>query len=406
MGGMSLRKAHSRSRAATALAVILAVAPTAFVTTLSAPAFAGGDEAATAGLEKFNEGRKAYVAQDYAAALAAFKASLALLPSPNTRLYIGRCYRALGKVASAHTALKLAAQEAEDRLTASGEKRYTATRDAANQEAAEIAPKVPFLTVAVPANPPPGFVVKINGTPLPQAAWGIATETDPGSVVVEATGRRLRPFKKTVKLAEGAHVRVEIPLTRVPTATLTVKLATLPAGLTLSLDGQPVRVTGALAPRELDPGRHTLVASAPGYLPFKWSRSLADTESKVVVVSLKPNPHEGGGTHGTPKWLFFTVAGASVVTAGVGAYIGLHAKSQQNDQLALGPYARDPAVRSSIRQQAVLTDVMFGASGVLAVGAVVLAFTTRWHKKESRPHVAFAPWVGPGVGGVGAHGSF
>lgn len=404
---MSLRRAHGEGRAVAALAVILAMAPGAFLTALATPAAAAGDEATTAGLEKFNQGRKAYEARHYAEALAAFKASLALLPSPNTRLYIGRCYKALGKVASAHTALKLAAQEAQDRLTASGEKRYSATRDAAKQEAAAIEAKVPFLTIAVPANPPPGFVVEVNGTPLPQAAWGVATGTDPGDVVVTATGRRLRPFKKTVKLVEGAHVRVDIPLARIPTARLAVKLSTMPAGLTLSLDGQPIDVAGASTPRELDPGRHTLVANAPGYLPFKWSHSLADTESKVVVVSLEPSPRGGGGTHGTPKWLFFAVAGASVVTAGVGAYVGLHAKSQQNDQLALSPYARDPGVRSSIHQQAVLTDVLFGTSGALALGAVVLAFTTEWHGKESPPpHVAFAPWVAPGAGGLGAHGSF
>lgn len=84
-----------------------------------------------AALKKFEDVRKAYDAGKFEEALLAFKASLELLASPNTRLYIARCYRALGKPASAYTTYRLASKAAQDRLNATGEKRYTATRDAA-----------------------------------------------------------------------------------------------------------------------------------------------------------------------------------------------------------------------------------------------------------------------------------
>jgi len=237
-----------------ACAALVALSAGAFVTTPSPAMAAGREETLAAALQKFDAGRKAFEAGQFEEALTAFQTSLELLPSPNTRLYIGRCYRALGRVASAQTALKMAAREAADRLSASGEKRYGATADTANQEAAELEPKVPRLTVVLPATPPVGTVVKVDGKDLPSAAWSVASETDPGDVVVEVTGPRLVPFKVTVKLAPGAKERVEVPLTRVPTATLAVKLKNLPSGVALALDGHPVDVASVEAPRDLDVG--------------------------------------------------------------------------------------------------------------------------------------------------------
>lgn len=387
------------------LVLLLGLSPTLVAMPFRAFA-AGNDEQLAAGLKKFDEGRKAFESGQFEEALNDFRASLELLPSPNTRLYMGRCFRALGKTASANTALKLAAREAQDRLTASGEKRYSATRDTANQEAADLEATVPRLTVAVPSNPPAGFVVKMDGRELSPAAWGVATDIDPGDIVVEATGPRLVPFKKVVTLAKGAQARVDVPLARVPTATLALKLKTLPSGLALTLDGEPLAVAGADQLRELDVGVHTVVASAPGYLPFKWSKSLADTERQVVDVALAPNPQTQGGPTHTPKWLFFTVAGAAVVSLGVGAGVALNAESQQRQQLALDPFARSPSAQSSIQTQAMITDILFIGGGVLGAGAVVLAFTTQWKTSTEAQAFSLAPWFTGSGGGVGAHGTF
>jgi hypothetical protein len=376
---------------------------------LPTPALAAGSEDnLAAGLQKFEDGRKAFEGGQFEEALAAFKASLALLPSPNTRLYMGRCYRALGKTASAFTALKLAAREAEDRLTASGEKRYGATRDTANLEAADLEAKVPRLTVAVPSNIPAGFVLKVDDKEVPQAAWGVATETDPGDVVVEATGPRLVPFKKTVSLKEGARETVNVPLARLPTATISVKLKTLPSGLALTLDGQPLPSTGIDTPKDLDVGHHVLVVKAPGYLPFKWDKSLADTEAAVVDVSLALAPTPVGAGGGTPKWMFFTVAGAAVAAAGAGAIVGVLGENQQSQQLALDKFTRASGVKDSLQTDAIVTDVLFGASGLLGAGAILLAFTTHWKDAEpAQPAVSIAPWFTvSGSAGVGAHGTF
>jgi hypothetical protein len=385
----------------------IAAGTTIVLAPTSAYAAGGNDDNLAVALQKFDAGKKAFEGGQFEEALNAFKSSLELLPSPNTRLYIGRCYRALGKIASAYTELKLAASEAQDRLVASGEKRYSATRDNANEEAAALEAKVPRLTVAVPANPPTGFVVKVDGKELPTAAWGIASETNPGSVVVEATGPRLVPFKQTVPLAEGAKARVDIPMERLPTATFAVKLKNLPSGLAMTLDGTPIEAAGVDTPRDLDIGAHSLVVSAPGYVTFHWDKSLANNDKEVVEVTLAADPNASGGGGGTPKWLFFAAAGTAVAAAGVGTTIGLIATNTQNQQTALPKIVRSTSTQSSIQSQATIADVLFIGSAVVGAGAVVLLFTTHWKSEGStEAPVSFAPWLAPGAGGLGATGTF
>jgi len=362
----------------------------------------------TAAMNKFDAGRKAFEAGQFEEALIAFQESSALSSSPNSKLYIARCYRALGKVASAYTTYRMAARESQDRLTATGEKRYGATRDVASSEAAELESKVPRLTIAVPAGVPEGFVVKVNGEPVTKAGWGIAVETDPGDITVEAAGPRVVPFRKVTKLVEGAQVRVDVEVKLLPTATVAVKLLTLPSGLALTLDNQPIDVGGASTAHQVEVGHHTLIATAPGYVPFKWTKDLVDTEAAIVEVTLVPDLTNVRGPTGTPKWLFFTVAGAAVVSLGAGAGIAAHATNQQSQQTALDNFARDPSVQSSIKTQATINDVLFIGGGVLGAGAVVLAFTTRWKTADTPAQgIAVTPWiVGSAGGGVGVHGAF
>jgi hypothetical protein len=409
MGRLNLGGPLSRRRLrAVAVSLLVALPVGAVAVYPSAALAAGGDETLAAGLKKFDDGRKAFEAGQFEDALNAFNASMQLLASPNTRFYIGRCYKALGKIASAYTELKLAAREAQDRLSASGEKRYASTRDAANDEAAQLEAKVPRLIVAVPSNAPPDFIVKVSGKELPRAAWGIASETDPGPIVVEATGSRLVPFQKTLTLAEGAQERVDVPLTRVPTATMSVKLKSLPAGIAMTLDGQPLSSDALAAPRELDVGPHSLVVSAPGYISFKWNKALVDAEGAVVEVTLTADVRAaGGGPSGTPKWLFYTAAGGAVVALGVASGVAVSAKSSDDQQRALSPFVRDPSVKTSIQSQATVANVLFIGAGVLGLGAVVLAVTTRWRSDASSDASAIiAPWIAPGAGGVAAQGSF
>jgi hypothetical protein len=365
------------------------------------------DDNLAAALKKFDEGRKAYDGGSFEEALIAFQGSYSLSPSPNSRLYIARCFRALGKVASAYTAYRFAAREAQDRLNTTGEKRYAATRDAANAEAGELEAKVPRLTIAVPGDLPPGFSLKRNGVEVTSAEWGVSIETDPGTVVIEAGGPRLVPFKQTVTLAEGQQQRIDVKVAHVPTATIAFHFKTRPAGLAFALDNAPLDTSAIGAGSEVDVGEHSITISAPGYLTTHWHKALANGEKATVEVELQPDARAVNGSRGLPKWMFFTVAGAAVASLAVASVIAIDAKSTENSELAKDPFSRSADTRDSIRSESTTANVLFVAGGVLGIGAAVLGFTTSWKSdKPASPAVGVNPWVGPGGMGLGAHGSF
>lgn len=360
-----------------------------------------------AALGRFEVGKNAFEGGKFEEALLAFQASQSLMPSPNSRLYIGRCYRALGKVASAYTNLRLASREAQDRLTATGEKRYSATRDAAASEAAEIEPKVPRLNLAIPSDAPESFAVKVDSADLPKAAWGTATEIDPGDHTIEATGPRLKPFAKSFELKEGEQLRIAVELRRLPTAALLLRFATRPAGLAIELDGKPIDVVDAR--RETDVGEHTIVVHAPGYQDFIWKKSLVDRDEVAVGVTLAPD-FEATRAKGPPKWLFFGVTGLTVASVAVGTALAVKASGTAHDEKARDPLLRDPALRDQVKSTSTVANAFFIASAALGVGAGTLFFLTDWKGSENAEpkgaKTTWAPWIGPGGAGLAARGAF
>ena len=257
--------ASSFALPALCLSLLWAVPATMMV---AAPAHAAGAEDLAAGLKKFDDGRKAYDGGQFEEALNDFNASLQLLASPNTRLYVGRCYRALGKVASAYTELKLAAREAQDRLAASGEKRYGATRDAANDEAAQLEVKVPRLIVAVPSNPPAGYVVKVNGRELSQAAWSLLRRRTPGRSRSRPAARASCHFKRASRWRKARRSASTSPSRASPPRRWRVALKNLPSGVALALDGQPIDPRRRAAARARRRRSHASLVGAKGYVPF------------------------------------------------------------------------------------------------------------------------------------------
>ena len=357
-----------------------------------------------AALKKFEDGRKAFDAGKFEEALLAFKGSLELLASPNTRLYIARCYRALNKPASAYTTYRLASKESQDRLTATGEKRYTATRDAATAEAAELEARVPRLTLALPSDVPEGTEVKLDGEVVPPGGWGVATELDPGMHEVTVSGPRRKSFAQKLELKEGEQKRLDVALEKLATAFVTVKLASRPAGLSVELGGKPLDPGALGGEQAVDAGAFKLVVRAPGHKDFVWKKDLADGERATVEVKLVAQK-VSGGTKGTPPWMFYAVAGASVVALGGGTYFAVQAKSLSDDEQAKDPLLRDPAERDRVDSLSGTANLLFIAGGALAVGAGVLAFTTNWGGSKEKA-AAVAPWVGVGSAGVAAQGAF
>ena len=349
----------------------------------------GIDDTAGA-LAKFESGRAAFDARRFDEALAAFAASDELAPSPNSKLYMGRCFRALGRVASAYTSFRMAAREAQDRVNATGERRYKATRDAASSEAAEIEPKVPRLTLAVSAVAPKDFVVRKNGALVPMAAWGIAVETDPGEVVVEATGARMVPFRSAITLAQGEQRRIDVLVERAPTAFLALRWQTRPNGVAAALDGIPLD-SFADGVRELDPGKHAITVEAPGYFTFHWEGTLANDERHEIDIRPLPEVTSQERARRPPKWLFYSALGAGVATLAAAGALTIVASEQDSAELAKSPYSRSQDMKDTIRTEGTAASVLFTAGAVLAASAVVLAFTT-WRKEKPLTVATAGTW--------------
>jgi hypothetical protein len=362
-----------------------AIVSLALVVTQRADADEGSEASRRAGLQKFEEGLKAIAAGDHGGALAAFDASNTLLPSPNSELYMARCYTALGKTASAHAMFLLAAEHAEERLVAVGERRYVATHDTAVREAAAIAGDVPRLAILVP----PGagsVVVRKNGAIVAASAAEVAT--DPGHITIDVTGPRLVPFHAELDLARAESRSVDVRILLVRTAVVRFMLPLpRPSGVCARIGGVLFDESGLSGSHPVDPGTCVVDVTAPGYKPFHSAKACADRESVDVDVRLEASGALDGtdaaaraaATSGTPRWMFWTAAGASVAMLGTAAVVATDERPA-GGFLALG--------------------------GLFGAGAVALALTVEHGATEARPLRPLAYALG-GAGlvalGVGAY---
>lgn len=201
--------------------------------------------------ERFNRGRELYERQQDETALAEFRASLELYPSPNTRLYVGLCLGRLGRLAEAYVELDRAAHEAND--LAATNPRYVNARDLARRELSTLEGRIGRLQLRV-NDPPEGLVVRVGETALARATWGLSLPYDPGAVQVSAEAPGYQSFRRDAQVSAGGVTEVvvrlerapEVPVTPVtPAAVVTPPpVETPPVTLTPPMRGGGVRTAG------------------------------------------------------------------------------------------------------------------------------------------------------------------
>jgi hypothetical protein len=187
-------------------AIVIAPALTAGGAALAMPA----DRAAptTAQVQKatglFVKATELYKAKKYSAALEEFRASYALVPSPNSHLYIARCLSFSGDTREAWIELDRTAAEA-----AAGGAKYVPTHDSAVAERDELGAKLSFVTVAAP-NADPALSIRIAGRDVPSDRVGKPYPVTPGpvEVIVQAPGKP--PLRQTVTVASGERRDVDL----------------------------------------------------------------------------------------------------------------------------------------------------------------------------------------------------
>ncbi|HEX8796234.1 MAG TPA: tetratricopeptide repeat protein [Polyangiaceae bacterium] len=313
----------------------------------SSPARAQGPDAKAAAQVLFEQGRALVEQGHYAEACPKFAESLKLDSGIGTMLWLADCYESNGQTASAWAFFKEAAAAAA--LAHDGREKV------ARQRIAKLDGKLTTVAVLVPREAAvSGLEIRRDGIAVTADQWGIGVPADPGVHTIEATAPDRKPWSSNVELAaKPGLVSVTVPVL------------------------EPV---------------------APTETPASASATGAPAEASAAPSAAEGRPGSRQRTIG------LVVAGAGVVSLGVGAYFGLAAKSSYDASNADGHCVSNqcdgPGLsdRSSASTQAIAATVLFGVGLAAVAGGAVLYFTApRGHAVTS---LALSPMSANGGGGL------
>lgn len=188
-----------------------------------------------------------------------------------------------------------------------------------------------------------------------------------------------------------------------------------PPSTVVTIDSENVPAAGLGVPRNVDPGQHTVKASADGYSPAETTFTVGDAgnaEAKLSLTklaSVAPPPTNQGSTelagHPAPKTdhtyaaIAFGVGGAGLVLGLITGGIALGKHGDLSDACTNGKCPNDKKDDvSSYHTVATLSTVGFIVAGVGAAAGAVLWFAGP--KKEVSTGLTWHPYVGAGNGGV------
>lgn len=152
----------------------------------------------------FEQGRKLATAQNWQAACPKFEASLRYDPALGTKLNLATCDEKIGKLASAWSLYRDAAEIAAK----TGD---TRRHDYAASHAAALEHRLPRLTITAPSPAPAGLAITRDGTPIDPAALGVPLYVDPGVHAIAASAPGYKAFTTTTTATEGGSATVAIP---------------------------------------------------------------------------------------------------------------------------------------------------------------------------------------------------
>lgn len=234
-------------------------------------------------------------------------------------------------------------------------------------------------------------------------------------------------FREAADAADAAHESTRARTGRERAARLEPQLARLTIQLSpeneqiqdLSIErsGQTVNAASWNVPVPVDPGDHTIAASAPGYEPFSTTVTVPPRAANVSVSvpplkknpegekSATPAPPQGAPpaapastdmprTEATPplpvpseqngdnqRLAAYVAGGVGVVGIAVGSIFGLRAIGKANDADSYCPrgYQCDDVLGTSLtddaKSAARISNIAFAVGGVALVGGAVLYFT-------------------------------
>lgn len=206
---------------------------------------------------------------------------------------------------------------------------------------------------------------------------------------------------------------------------LRIDAETPAAGLVIKRNGEVLGAALLGDPIPVDPGEHTIEATAPGF--SSWSTTIVvgkDADAKTVSVpalvadpNVKPvekidTPPVAPSTNGL-RIAAFVAGGVGIAALGVGAVFGGLATSDVGKADPLCPEkkcnAEGFALIEGAQTKALASTIGFGVGGAALAAGVVLFFVSRSPSKEPGPEAPRAwlvPSFGPHGGGASILGTF
>jgi len=232
-------------------------------------------------------------------------------------------------------------------------------------------------------------------------------------------------FKKAVTKAKAELRALE---KRIPKAVIVVKGPETSDSVVVQLDGESFPSAALGVKRPVDPGKHELTASAPGFAQSKKTFEVAEGKTVDVEIVLsegaavvapppvgegddsseqpdEPTPDqpddEGGGGWMTPVgFVALGLGGVGLVVGGVTGALAIGERSELTDNCDGNRCSSDDAdTLDDYRLMGTLSTVGFVAGGILAAGGITLLILAP-SDDGGADSASVSPYIGPGELGV------
>lgn len=156
----------------------------------------------------FDEARALMKNARYAEACPKLAESQRLDPALGTLLNLALCHRLEGRLATAWA-------EFQDALAIARQQQRADREAYASKQLTEIEPHLSYVTITLTGTPEAGLEVRLDGTPLGAAAFGVAMKVDPGPHRVDARAPGKTPWSLDVEIGGDADKKaVAVPALR------------------------------------------------------------------------------------------------------------------------------------------------------------------------------------------------
>lgn len=292
-----------------------------FVLSLASPAAAQRAEAAP---DLKAQGDEAMQRIEYERALEFYDQAYALAPSPALLYNRGRAYEALARYPEALEQLEAFEREAPPELRAKVRKLDELLgRVRAKVSALELSCNVSGARVVIRSR-------VIGSTPL-----STPLRLNAGPAVVEVSADGYHPFKRSLTLAGGSKVALEVKLLSKSTSGL-LTVGSPVAGATVFIDGR--RLGAVPVQTALPAGKHRVLVKHPDYDPADTSVVMVAGAQNEINVPLDKPPGL------LSRWWFWTGVGVAVAGGAVLTYALLTERDPDTGDMAPGQVA-GPLVR-------------------------------------------------------------